>query len=132
MRRICVHVTACSGSLDGAEIRDWHLDEPTDGLVTDPAAQIVLRGWAAAPLGTPIYLVLKYHQQTRSYPFSEPRQDVVEHFAVAQPRLALPLRCGFRQELSVAELVAGVRLGFETRGRITWVSLITALVADLN
>lgn len=79
-----------------------------------------------------MYLVLKSNQQTRSYPFSEPRQDVVEHFAGAQPPLALPLHCGFRHELSVAELMAGVRLGFEARGRITWVSLITVLVADLN
>ncbi len=116
--------------MDGAEIRHWHLDGPTDGLVTDPAAQIVLRGWGAAPLGTPMYLVLKSNQQTRSYPFSDPRQDVVEHFAGAQPPLALPLHCGFRHELSVPELVAGVRLGFETRGRITWVSLITALVTE--
>ncbi len=116
--------------MDGAEIRHWHLDGPSDGLVTDPAAQIVLRGWAAAPLGTAMYLVLKNNQQTRSYPFSDPRQDVVDHFANVQPPLALPLHCGFRHELSVAELVAGVRLGFETRGRITWVSLITALVTE--
>jgi hypothetical protein len=118
--------------LNGAEIQQWHLDGPTDGLVTEPAALIVLCGWAAAPLGTAMHLALQSNQQTRSYPFSDPRQDVVEHFASAQPPLALPLHCGFRHEISVAELVTGVRIGFETRGRITWVSLITAIVADSN
>jgi hypothetical protein len=73
-----------------------------------------------------MYLVLKSNQQTRSYPFTDPRQDMVDHFANAQPPLELPLHCGFRQEVSALELPSGLRLGFETSGHITWVSLITA------
>jgi hypothetical protein len=132
MEQIRVHVTAGGGSLEGPEVRHWHLDEPTDGQVTDSSARVLLRGWAAAPLGTKLHLVLKGNQQTCSYAFSDPRQDVVEHFAGGEPPLAVPLHCGFKREISVLELSGGVRFGFEAHGRIRWVGTVSATVSSVG
>jgi hypothetical protein len=132
MMRYRIQVSSGGGSLEGTAIRHWHLDGPPDGFVADASAMILLRGWAAAPLGVEVFFVLKSNQLTRSYPCLDPRQDVVDRFANAQPPLPLPARCGFLHEIPVLELLAGVQLGFETRGRITWVSTLTAIVSDLD
>jgi hypothetical protein len=130
MKRCHVQVSSRGGSLEGHGFRHWHLDGPPDGFVADASAGLLLRGWAAAPLGTEMFFVLKSNQLTGSYPCLDPRQDVVDHFANAQPPLTLPVRCGFRREIPVLELLTGLQLGLETRGRITWVSTLTAIFSD--
>lgn len=132
IKRCQVTVSPTGESLQKSNIHGWFLDWPTHGTQIDTAATIQLRGWAAAPLGTDVYFVLRTRQRTRCYPCTDPRQDVMDHFANAQPPLEIALHCGFHHDLQAAELFAGVELGLETRGVITWVVTITAAMSDLE
>ncbi|MEI7773793.1 MAG: hypothetical protein WCK17_03380 [Verrucomicrobiota bacterium] len=129
-KRCRISVSLSGDSLEKSAICQWHLEGPTDGAELDSSAIIQLRGWAAAPLGTDVYFVLRANQGTRSYPLADHRQDVTVHFSNADPPLEIPLHCGFLHDLQVAELFAGVRLGLETRGIITWVATVTAAMCD--
>jgi hypothetical protein len=129
IKRCRITVRATEENLKN-EIHDWFLDTPCNDTEVDSTGIIDLRGWVATPLGTAAHFVLRTKQRTRSYPCNDPRPDVVQHFANAQPPLEIPLHCGFHHDLQMAELFAGVRLGMETRGIITWVATITAALCE--
>ena len=110
-----IHITPLDLDLAPAGVQYWHLDGPVAGAIGAEQSTVLILGWAVSRTNDPLHFVIKTSRETLCFPITEERQDVVSHFLKATPPLAVALRSGFRYEASLAELRAGLFLGFESR-----------------
>jgi hypothetical protein len=95
----------------------WYLDEPKNDALPGPR---LLRGWVAAPEAANVHLAVRSAKCTACYPLNENRPDVVEYCATLPNPSVVPEKSGFSIPLPEGVFATGVRIGFESRGRILW------------
>lgn len=110
-------------SSSSANIKAWALDIPVHGAeATIVHGRLNILGWAISHQNMTLHLVVKYNNQTYSYPFSVARPDVIRAVFQEPAELHSHLRCGFSVQIIAA---AEIKLGFEHDGLIEWMATLT-------
>ena len=110
-------------SSSSENIKAWALDMPVHGAeATIVHGRLNIRGWAISYQEIPLHLVVKYNNQSYSYPFSVTRPDVISAIFQEPAEHHPHLRCGFSIQSHAA---AEIKLGFEHDGLIDWMATLT-------
>jgi hypothetical protein len=102
-------------------IQAWSLDSPKPNESTPKDSELIVQGWALTcsdAAQSALHLILRMRDRTLSCPMNESRPDVVKKICKALPDEHPRLRCGFQQNIPLAEAAHGFEIGFETDGLI--------------